>query len=457
MTLIKRSLVILVALCWAITSTYAADPRVRKSIDDLTADELEAYIHAVQKIREKSITDPFVQFSYAHMAGLHNIPALFNGACMHHSYHFLAWHRAHLINYEDALRASDPPRTANVTIPYWNWAKKPTGKRYPVAFENDAAAVATHYGRRIDPSLLSVLANSMRNSDESLPWFPWSEVSEYAQRASAAFLGTAADGSDFEKDIHDTMHGFVGGALCCPSSASDDVIFWSFHSFFDLVWWWRQQSINDTIPCQNCTLNGMRPQTALRQDGPTMVKDVTKAEEQLGFTYQFTPEPPLPVAIAPRSYSERLPVLANLALRKPDLVRAFEIAPPRPAAGKFILAVEQVAAPIDVAYIAFVYVHPKAQPFDAADVNFRNNYLVGHVSRWASSHAREGHPDDREYLIPVDLSAYPALSAAGNAPLTVTIAIHVQAKAGGPSRLTAQSPVDLDRNTKIGSVGIRTP
>src|SRR5262245_911890 len=441
-----------------IACAVAADVRVRKSIDDLTADELETYIYAIKKIRDKSITDPFVQFSYAHMAGLHNTPPLFNGACMHHTYHFLAWHRAHLINYEDALRASDPPRTANVTIPYWNWTKKPTGKRYPVAFENDAAAVAKHYGRPIDPTLLPVLANAMRNADESLPWFTWTEVAEYAGRATAKFLGTATDGSDFEKDIHDPLHGFVGGDLCCPSSAADDPIFWSFHSFFDVVWWWRQQNTNDTIPCEDCTLNGMRPQTASRPDGPTKVKDVTKAQEQLGFTYKFTPEPPSPVAMAAaRTYSERLPVLANVALQKPALVREFQIAAPRAVAGILTIAIEQVSAPTDVAYIAFVYVHPKSQPFDAASTEFRNRYLVGHVARWASHHARAGHTDDREYVIPIDLASYPAINAAMSGPVTVSIAIHIQAKAGGSGRLTAQSPVDLDRNTKIGSVGIRTP
>jgi tyrosinase len=443
----------------------SAQERVRKSIDAFTADELETYIHAVKKIREKSVSDPTVNFSYAHMAGLHNTPALFNGACMHHSYHFLAWHRAHLINLEDALRASDPPRTANVTVPFWDWTRKPTGKRYPVAFEGDSNAVAAHYGRAIDLGLLQVLTNSDRNSEPSQPWFPWSEVSGYAKQNTASFLGTALAGGGFENDIHDPLHGFVGGLLCCPSSAANDVIFWSFHTFFDVVWWWRQQpeqSIDDTIPCQSCKLNGMRMQTASRPNGPTVVRDVTNTVAQLGYTYDFTPEALPPVVLTSatdRSFSRRLPVLAELALRQPALVRQFNVELPKSKPGNVVIALEEAEAPVDIAYLGFVYLHPKSRPFDATDIDFRNRYLAGYIGMWGSQHAQAGHADVRELYVSIDLAAYPAITQASGEPLVVSVAIHLQAKAGGPTPLSgsALSPVELDRNTKIGSVGLRAP
>ncbi|MCP3406172.1 tyrosinase family protein [Bradyrhizobium sp. CCGB01] len=442
-----------IALLLVASLAHAADLRTRKSIDDLSADELETYIHAVKQVRDKSIADPLVQFSYAHMAGLHNIPALFSGACMHHTYNFWAWHRAHLINYEDALRASDPPRTANVMVPYWDWTKKPSGKRFPVVFENDTAAVTAHYGRPIDPALLTILSSPQRNSAPSQSWFPWPVVSTAARTGTASFLGTASDGGDFEKDIHDAMHGFVGGALCCPSSAADDVIFWSFHTFFDVVWWWRQQSITDVPPCEDCVLNGMAPQTALRPDGPTMAKNVTNAAAQLGYTYQFTPDA-APVVLA-STYSDRLPVLAELSLQKPALVREFSVNAPASTSGKIAVALQQVAAPADIAYMAFVYVYPRGAAFTPADAQFRNRYLVGHVARWPSQHAQAGHADSSDYLISVDLASYPAVQAAANGPLTVSVAIHPQAQKAGPAPLAPQADADLERNTKIGSVSFK--
>ena len=73
-----------------LTSLAWAQERVRKSIDDLTADELETYIYALKKLREKSATNPNIPYSYTHMAGIHNIPVLFDQACEHWNYRFLA-------------------------------------------------------------------------------------------------------------------------------------------------------------------------------------------------------------------------------------------------------------------------------------------------------------------------------------------------------------------------------
>ena len=457
MNLAARLVLLLALLCSGVASGYAADLRVRKSIDALTADELEAYIHAVRKIREKSIKDPTVEFSYAHMAGLHNIPVLFNGACMHWRHEFLPWHRAHLINYEDALRASDPPRTENVTIPYWDWSKKPTGKRYPVAFENDPDAVAAHYGRKIDPELLAILSNTRRTPDPSPPLFPWTEIFKITQGGTIEFMGTASNHGAIENPPHDEMHGFIGGDLLSTSSAANDLIFWSFHTFIDLVWWWRQQTITDTVPCQKCRLNGMRAKTALRKDGPTLVSEVINAEKQLGYTYEFTPDtpPPAPAAVlAARSLSERLPVLADLALKPPAVLRQFELPPPKVATGRIVIALEQTAVPIDLAYRAFVYLHPASVAFDATSVGFRNSYLVGHFAQFANPDlSHPGHAAEREVRMQVDLSAYPALSAAVAGPLVLSVAIHTHQ----PPGVAAAPPPLLDRNTRIGSASVQAP
>jgi Common central domain of tyrosinase len=464
MKLLGSLLTFVLALAWGIASSGAQE-RVRKSIDALTADELETYIFALKKVRDKSLTDPFVEYSYAHLAGIHNFPLLFNGACMHWRYEFLAWHRAHLINYEDALRAADPPRTANVTIPYWDWSRKPTGQRFPVAFENNAVAVAAHYGRPIDPALLAVLANPRRKTAASSPIFPWLEIAEIAKVSTGDFFGPANDHGAIENPPHDSMHNFIGGDLLSTGTAADDVIFWSFHSFIDLVWWWRQQTITDTVPCTTCMLNGMPTKTALGSPGPTQVKDTVNAKEQLNYTYQFTPDvaPPAPpvvaAAVGARTFSRRFPVLADLALAPPAVVREFRVGYPPGAAEKLTVAVERAAVPADLAYQAFVYVHPASQAFDAASVDFRDRYLVGHFAQFANPHLSHGsHQADREFRVPLDLATYPAVRSATGEPLVVSVAIHVSRAATDPlpAREAVSQPA-LERNTKIGSATLRVP
>jgi tyrosinase len=53
------------------------------------------------------------------------------GPCEHANDTFMPWHRAHLFEFEEALRRSDPPRTTKVTLPYCDWSAVPSGSRYP--------------------------------------------------------------------------------------------------------------------------------------------------------------------------------------------------------------------------------------------------------------------------------------------------------------------------------------
>src|SRR5215211_869203 len=69
---------------------------------------------------------------YDFQAGLHN--DVFIGPCEHGSDLFLAWHRAHLHYFEKLLQEADPPRTENVTIPYWDWLHAEASGKFPEVF-----------------------------------------------------------------------------------------------------------------------------------------------------------------------------------------------------------------------------------------------------------------------------------------------------------------------------------
>lgn len=463
-----------VAVALALPSTLLAQERIRKSIDELTAQELTDFLHATAKLREKSTSDPTVDYSYAHMAGLHNLRQLFDGACEHWNYRFLAWHRALLYNYEDALRASDPPRTAAVTIPYWNWTAAPTGQRYPVAFENDADGAKAHYGETIAPELLSVLFRSTRNAEPSSALYPWMEIAHIAKPESesesesertTAFLGGEATHGALETPPHDEMHGFMGGDLAGTGTAANDPIFWSFHAFVDLVWWWRQQEIADTVPCASCRLNGMPARTAVGTDGPVRVEDVTESVEQLGVRYAFTaPErSALQTEYRGRRLSTRLPWHAAKALEQPDVVREFVTTAQATDESVFVVDLVGVRIPTMLAYMALVFVHPSDVAFAQGEVEFRDRYLVGHFGQWANGHDLNSGDTEptREFPIVVDPNVYPDLAVEPGAQLSVTVAIHImgtndselrETMAEGQGSLRSSALDILEQETAIAGV-----
>src|SRR5829696_4364156 len=136
--------------------------RVRKNIDSLTAEELATYVHAVDILRKR---DPSRSDSYHHFAELHD--NFDNGlGCEHHNELFLPWHRELLRQFEQALREADPPRTSNVTLPYWNWGLPSSGTGYPRAFEDRTSPLYTATRRRIpktrysEAQLLSIVAGN---------------------------------------------------------------------------------------------------------------------------------------------------------------------------------------------------------------------------------------------------------------------------------------------------------
>ena len=148
--------------------------RYRKNIDQLSEQELAVYEHAVAMMKKKSQENIFDRTAFLWQAWVHNCTGVtvpesrqlsvanigdiegcrfsqlippgethseHPGMCEHAKDTFLQWHRAEFYFYEKALQNADPlglygPSTKNVTVPYWNFTRKPSGKRYPKAYEN---------------------------------------------------------------------------------------------------------------------------------------------------------------------------------------------------------------------------------------------------------------------------------------------------------------------------------
>lgn len=402
----KCLLALLAVLLLPLAIAEGDEPRVRKNIDELSSQQLANYLHAVERLKEISRENPTSKDGYDYFAALHN--SLRVGPCEHSSDTFLPWHRAHLLEFEDALRRSDPPRTANVTVPYWEWSRPPSGKRYPAPFE-DPASVLFFPGRFSTP----ICAGPPSPECERLP-YPWSylaadvlSVDPWFGTGPDHFGGTSNEAEEcrdrdltgygaLEQPSHNDMHSvYIGAAMANPSTAARDPIFWSFHAFIDLLFDRWQAGAGRTVDtCLECRFCGL-----VHRDGgaPWQVKE-TLSTSKLGYRYEFTP-PAAPEAVEPLAVPKRLfPPFPGidfaLAGRRPAaLMHTREVVVPEEVPGPAMLRFKGVPVPDSFSYQGNVYLYPESEDFTPRETGFHELYLVGVYSIWQGHdhEAEEGH------------------------------------------------------------------
>jgi len=239
----------------------------RKDINTLSAGELSDYIHALDILRARSEIDEDDPTGYAFQAALHNDG--FVGPCEHGNDQFLPWHRAHLYYFEQLLQGADPPRTANVTIPYWDWLHRETSGKFPAAFGGPGLFKP---GRNVvaadlPPDTLIIVTGEM----------DWNEFGGYPKGSPTGDYGRLEDGP------HNDMHGsYIGGDMASPNLAARDAIYFSFHGFIDLMWSeWQQRNGMPPPTSPTADLRGFLTQTLHK------VQDFQRTTG-LGYEYEYT-------------------------------------------------------------------------------------------------------------------------------------------------------------------------
>ncbi len=318
--------------------TATDDTLLRKDIDELTDEELENFKYAFKKLKEDR---PGV---FARHVSLHNGSA---GPCEHGNDLFLPWHRAHLYFFEQDLRAIDPPRTANVRLPYWNWTKAPSGDRYPEAYE-DASSSLFHAIRR--------------NSGSELP--TEDEIKEILDNGDWEEFGGGTPGfGELEAQPHNHMHGdFISGSMGNPSSAAEDPIYWAFHCYLDLLWDRWQKKHGKSPSSLTAVLRGM--------PNGMKVEDVINVESQLGYTYMKDEEIDLAIG-----------EIEAGALESDDTSRIFSMdldIPELKSSQSPRLYFAAVKVPSNRSYRADLYLHPKSVAFrnDDSFEKYKFDYFV---------------------------------------------------------------------------------
>jgi tyrosinase len=262
--------------------------RQRKNINDIIkgSTEYKNLLKAFQGIMDLPKDHPN---SFYTLGGIHWYPG--NTYCEHHIHPFLAWHRAYILQFENALRSIEG--CENVTLPYWDISddtypeifsegpfiashpqdKNPTPSTYklPQEFMNAYPNEVTYGSLKADGSIIRNNATAYnkkkwsylrdathdpKNGDkvsidhvmQSPTWNLFNGLGNKKELAKDQnknkeydYLGT----TNSLMHAHDMIHNANGPTTANQDVTGFDPVFWLFHANWDrLMWQW--QKLNHT-------------------------------------------------------------------------------------------------------------------------------------------------------------------------------------------------------------------
>lgn len=201
--------------------------RLRKNINCLNSNELHDLREAFAGIYNLPDAHPN---SFATIAGLHGSPP--PSYCIHGNNGFLSWHRAYLLEIENALRTIH----CDVALPYWNWSSGsttgvPAACRDSTYVDRGGHTVPNPLYSGPKPASIGGGQTSRSASIDTRDFGPYATM---AQNAIAQPVW-----SDFVSDlnsVHGAIHGAVGGDMGSVPGAGFDPIFHLHHANVDRLW-----------------------------------------------------------------------------------------------------------------------------------------------------------------------------------------------------------------------------
>jgi tyrosinase len=248
---------------------------LRENIEELSDNSLTDLREAFKRIME--IQD---NRGYNYIAGFHGVPGWY---CWHHGSRsrgdlsrpfnlFCPWHRAYLYWFEQFLK----DRLEHVNLPWWNWSSEASRTNgIPKAFSDEFVNGTPNplYKAHI------LVPNSNPPFDEDTRRDP-QDPSDLPTPQMIAELLELNDFDDFDiilENIHDQIHGWVGGSMGLVSTAAYDPLFWSHHCMVDRLWYLWQLRHGFTNGMQDMLDEVLEP-------FPLKVRDVIDIRN-LGYEY----------------------------------------------------------------------------------------------------------------------------------------------------------------------------
>lgn len=215
----------------------------RKNAALLSGDEVAGLREAFAQIKQISVEARGDDRGFFQLAGMHGVPYW---DCPHHTPQriFLPWHRAYLYRLEQALA----DRVDGVTLPWWDWT---TTREIPVPFAEQqvggepnplfgSQTLVTPADIRDGRPLVEETSRDA-NPPEFLP--TPDDLAEVFRQPNYALFNDACE------NIHDGVHGWVGGTMGNIGYAAFDPLFWAHHTMIDRMWWmWQQQGRMNAVP-----------------------------------------------------------------------------------------------------------------------------------------------------------------------------------------------------------------
>jgi len=174
---------------------------------------------------------------YGYHAGIHGLPLPISCENAHGTPYFLPWHRAYLYFFERAMR----DRLPNAGLVWWDWQTGPKrrstlpepylrarieSKANPL-YSAKVPKIALEQGRRNGMNV----AAATRREPAGPSGLPSREEVEDAL-ARAQFI----DFSRAMEQLHNRVHGWVGGHMGMIPFAAFDPVFWAHHTMCDRLW-----------------------------------------------------------------------------------------------------------------------------------------------------------------------------------------------------------------------------
>ena len=185
----------------------------RRNVANLTEndDTILAYVDAVTQMQALPSTDPR---SWEAQAEIHN------SYCPHRNWLFLPWHRHYLYWFEKIVR--ELSGAEDWALPYWNWIENP---QIPSVFQS---GVLDHPRFSTSVTVTGATADAAMGQTPFIDFGSGSITASQGQRTGAAQ-------SDFENDVHDTVHVQIGSTMASFHSPLDP-IFWLHHNMIEYMW-----------------------------------------------------------------------------------------------------------------------------------------------------------------------------------------------------------------------------
>jgi tyrosinase len=208
------------------------------------------------------------------------------------------------------------------------------------------------------------------------------------------------------------MHSrYVVGYLYDVRTAAQDPIFWSFHTFIDLLYaQWQQMPGHVVDTCLTCTLTwntplpNYQPYTIGQVSQPIVdgFIPIPDPGPDKGYSYEYTPPAPPTEGALESVSAELFPThpakdFAASGQKEPEAVETMAITIPEPGFSEGQVRLKGVTLGTPFPYSGDIYLSPQDVAFNPRDFDFREKYFVNLISIWMGHEGHEGHGDHNDH------------------------------------------------------------